>query len=244
VTADRATRAKLIAAEAGIPADSHADVLDALNLIFEVHARAASHRTAEAEALQGVIGAAKKAGTTKRWREKLEQRAAALPLGLRFSIFEYQGYRDGKQLADELPAETILARARNLQAHIKRGRGRPRSELAAPLFSLLTLFEPFFPDGITRSGWSADAHGREYRYTGKLLDLVQALLEVEGIQHTRLAIGYELWKFAQQNERIEQRHASGKCATCDRPLPDPRDPEQYFCDACAGRVGDSPERSN
>nr|DAK77254.1 MAG TPA: hypothetical protein [Caudoviricetes sp.] len=223
---------------AGIPADEHETVLDSLAHAFEVHAATSTDRTAEAEALQGVITAAENAGKTERWRDKLQQRAVALPPGLRFSIFEYQGYSDGKQLADELPAETILARAKRLQENIHRGRGRPRSELASLLFSLLLLLESFFPaPSVTKNGSKADklrvdGNGQDSLYSGPMLDLVKCLLDVEGVEYeSRGAIGRELWAFVQQGQAAEERHAAGRCATagCEGTL---ATPENWFCDEC------------
>lgn len=242
--AKRAAHAALLSA-AGISADRQQSVLDALGVQFEIHARTAADRTAEVEALQGVIDAAENADKTKRWREKLEQRSTALPLGLRFSIFEYLGYRNGEQLAAELPVGEILERAKALRDRIQHGRGRPRSELASLLFALCLLFEPFFPArSVAKNGSKADLMrgaegiGQDHLYSGPMLDLVQSLLDAEGVEYeSRGAVGRELWTFAQQGRQAELRHVAGKCATltCEGSL---ATSENWLCEKCrTGQLG-------
>jgi hypothetical protein len=213
----RAAHAKLIA-DAGIPADQRGAVLDGIDWAFEVHTHMATTPDQSPDALRAVIEAAENAGKTKRWDEKLQQRIAALPLGLRFYIFEYRGYRNGEYVSGELPVEIVLARAEELQAHIQRGRGRPRGKLAGLLFALFVLFEPFFPDGVSKNTTEAErirfrarnklrvkGVGQDHLYSGPILDLVQNLLDVEGFEYeSRGAIGRELWAFVQSAKKAER----------------------------------------
>jgi hypothetical protein len=106
---DKRTARASVIAMAGIPPRRIDAPLDELDSLFELHTYTPPDQACLA--LQGVIDAAEKFGTTERWKEKFNERVLALPSGLRSAIFEYQGYRNGKQLAAELPPETVLERA-------------------------------------------------------------------------------------------------------------------------------------
>lgn len=192
-------------AAAGIPADRQERLLAELARIFEVHAAIETSAPQDAEALQGVVTAAVNATRTRRWSQKLAERTQALPLGLRFSLFEYQGYRRGQYLGASAPLKEFTAWAKIVRALTRRSRGRPATNLSGVLFELSLLLGPEFPDGgISKSGGRAFWNGSDRTYGGPLLDLVEALLGVENVPAgSSHAVGRTLWEFKSAARRAE-----------------------------------------
>jgi hypothetical protein len=177
----RAARAKTIT-EAGLPAA----VLDEVEGILEWYWSEATSPDLSREQLAKVIAAL----------ENSRQLIAELPPTLRVSIATPIGARGEFAVPPVDTAERYVAalieQAKRVHDGIRRAPGRQPDVLTRLLSLLGILWKREMPSrGITRHAWLSD--DQDEQYSGPLLELVQALLDIEGIDYaSRGALGRRL----------------------------------------------------
>lgn len=206
-------------ADAGFPDARRTDVLEKIDLVFEVHRAMATAGDSVAESR----GQLEKVAQTA---DKLRALIDELPDGARTHLgFPPSHYT----LAAPNPLSVLSERARAYQSSVQRGSGRPKnSNLHGLLEELATLWENELPNA---KGISKDGRGA-VPYKGPLFDFVRSLLDAEKVRYQSSdALGRQLYELWSERRRKDELHAAGQCVTCEQEL---QDKARYQCDPCRG----------